>query len=229
MNYSVREFRHIAGRFLHAHGCAPHLANPLRELLLSAQAEGFDAFAELERTRAEIRDTTGALVEGPSGVLDACGQAAFAVAPDLVDRLVVACAAADDGRATLLVAGTSGAEVVAHLRGYAWVRGVVLDEVATEGDRVRVTATAAERPADLAARDQDGPALAGALVAGFDADVAQFWRLFHESNDALTPDSELSRQHAGAQVRDEDGNVIGEVDEESYLYIRSQAEEVGAR
>jgi hypothetical protein len=230
MNYSVREFRHIVGRFLHAHGCSRHLVNPFRDLLLSAQADGFDVLTELERTRPEIAGFTGALAATGATSYDACGQAAYAVGPDLIDRLVVAAAA--DGSATIVVAGATGTALFSHLADYARLRGVDQLQVDFGADGAEISGTFVGRPAGLLARTSEGPGVAAALVSGFDADVEQFWRLFYESNEALTPDSELSRQHAGAQLRDAEGNVIGEVDEESYLYIRSevaQAEEVASR
>ena len=226
MNFSVREFRHIVGRYLHAHGCRPHLANPLREVLLSAQASGFDALTGIESSSAAIAGFTGGLTLVDTEVLDAAGQPAYAVAPDLVDRLLVAAHAA--GRpVTMTVRNLVGAEALGHLGDYAAVRGLALTVLDAAGSEARVSAVlapAAGAPADP--RDAEGARMTAALTAGFDADVDQFWRLFHESNGALTPDSELSRQHAGAQVRDAEGNVIGEVDEESYLYIRSQAEQL---
>jgi hypothetical protein len=224
MNYSVREFRHIVGRFLHAHGCSRHLANPLRDLLLSAQADGFDVLTELERTRPEIAGFTGALAATGATSYDACGQAAYAVGPDLIDRLVVAAAAAD-GSAAIVVAGATGTALLSHLADYARLRGLDGLQVELGADGARISGSFVGRPAGLPARVSEGPGIAAALVSGFDAEVDQFWRLFYESNEALTPDSELSRQHAGAQLRDAEGNVIGEVDEESYLYIRSQAEQ----
>jgi hypothetical protein len=224
MNYSVREFRHIVGRFLHAHGCSRHLVNPLRDLLLSAQADGFDVLSELERTRAEISGFTGALAATGATSYDACGQAAYAVAPDVIDRLVVA-TAAGEGSVTIVVAGATGTALFSHLADYARLRGLDQLRVDVGADGVQVSGCFVGRPANLPARAAEGPGVAAALVSGFDADVEQFWRLFYESNEALTPDSEVSRQHAGAQLRDAQGNVIGEVDEESYLYIRSQAEQ----
>ena len=132
MNYSVREFRHIVGRFLHAHGCSRHLVNPFRDLLLSAQADGFDVLTELERTRPAIAGFTGALAATGATSYDACGQAAYAVGPDLVDRLVVAAAAAD-GAATVVLAGTTGTELLPHLADYARLRGVDLLQVELDG------------------------------------------------------------------------------------------------
>lgn len=223
INYSVREFRHIVGRFLHAQRCARHLVNPLREVLLSAEASGFDALTELERSRGAIAGITGSLKVVGTDELDAGGQPAYAVAPDLVDRLLVA-AAARSGPVTVAVLNLTGASALGHLGDYARVRGLALEAVVLTDSAVRVRGRQEPAPPVADPRESEGRAVAEALVRGFDAEVGQFWRLFHESNEALTPDSDLSRQHAGAQVRDADGKVIGEVDEESYLYIRSQVE-----
>jgi hypothetical protein len=44
-----------------------------------------------------------------------------------------------------------------------------------------------------------------------------WWHLFHKSNEALSPDSSISRQHAGASVLDEEGRIIGDTDDDQDL------------
>jgi hypothetical protein len=44
-----------------------------------------------------------------------------------------------------------------------------------------------------------------------------WWHLFHKSNEALSPDSSISRQHAGASVLDEAGRIIGDTDDDQDL------------
>jgi hypothetical protein len=229
INYSVREFRHIANRLLHARGAQRHMVNGVRDVLLFAQAAGFDAFTELERTQHAVHSFDGRLLTTAAGEYSASGQAAYYVAPTLVDLLVVS-AHREPSRVTLTEVETP--TIFAALAEYAMVRGVAIDVVGAARDRVELefhaiahqTATeAVEHPLDA-----EGPAMRRALIEGFHADTAQFWRLFHASDQALTPDSELSRRHAGSQIYDADGNLVGESDEESYDYIRSFADEMAS-
>ncbi|GAA1963120.1 hypothetical protein [Agromyces allii] len=223
INYSVREFRHIVNRLLHALGARRHMVNPVRDVLLFAEASGFAAFDELERTRDRVAGFDGLLVETPEG-WSAGGQAGYFVAPTVVDLLEVA---AIDAPAEMTLVEVDGSDVFVALRGYAAVRGVDLEVVpdADDARRVVLRATSIPTPAPRHPIDAEGPQMRRALLEGFDADRAQFWRLFHASDQALTPDSELSRRHAGSQLYDGDGNLLGEVDEESYEYIRSFATE----
>ncbi|ANJ26063.1 hypothetical protein [Agromyces aureus] len=223
INYSVREFRHIVNRLLHALGAQRHLVNPARDVLLFAEASGFRAFDELERTRERVAMYDGLVAETPDG-WSAGGQAGYYVAPTVIDLLEVA---AIDGPAEMTLVEVDGADVFTALRGYAAVRGLAL-EVETRPDddrRVVLRAVAIPTPAPGHPIDAEGPEMRRALLEGFDADRDQFWRLFHASDQALTPDTELSRRHAGTQLYDGDGNLLGEVDEESYEYIRSFATE----
>jgi hypothetical protein len=62
--------------------------------------------------------------------------------------------------------------------------------------------------------DAGGPHIAALLTSGVTLDAEQWWRLYRFSSDALTPDSVLSRTHAGASAYDANGRVIGEIGED---------------
>lgn len=228
ITYSAREFRHIANRLLHARGALRHMVNPVRDVLLFAQASGFDAFTELERTERAIRTYDARVHRIGEAEYSAGGQAAYFVAPTVIDLLLVH---ATDAPGHVTVRDLDGAAVFGALVEYARVRGLELD-AGVHDDRVELTFHAiAHQDAAEAAKhplDAEGPAMRRALLDGFVADTDQFWRLFHASDQALTPDSELSRRHAGSQIYDADGNLIGESDEESYDYIRSLADEMAS-
>jgi len=217
INYSVREFRHIVNRLLHAVGGQRHMVNPVRDVLLFAEASGFGAFDELERTQLAVPTYDG-LVHERGDAWSAGGQAGYYVAPTVIDQLEVA---ALDGPARFELVEVDGVDVFAALGEYAAVRGLGLAVVERGDGRVVLVATAIEARLPHHPIDAEGPAMRRALLEGFDVDREQFWRLFYASDQALTPDSELSRRHAGSQIYDAEGNLVGESDEESYEYIRS--------
>jgi hypothetical protein len=219
IRFSVRELRHIANRLLHARGVHRNMVNPVRDVLVFAQASGFDALAELERTADLVAGYTGGVTVDAGGDIDAGGQAAYFVAPAVFD---VAAIRASDVPRTITLHAVDGPEVFAALGEYAAVRGLRLVECVRADDSVILTVTTAPVAA-LAPIDAEGPAVRRALTENLVADADRFWRLFHASDQALTPDSEESRNHAGTQIHDEHGNVIGEWDEEGYEYIREFA------
>ena len=154
-----------------------------------------------------------------SVLLDGQGAPAPMLAPAFVDELSLALLT---GAPAVRVRNVAHVDFLGALHEYAAIRGVAYattelgDGAATFGvDAVEATPT---EPAAGAA----GPAMERILLEGYVLDADQFWRLFHESNEALTPDSELSRRHAGSQLYDEHGNLIGEVSEETYLHLRSE-------
>ena len=223
MHASAREMRHMVGRYLHARRCPAFAVNAVRDAILAAQAEGFDAVSEMERIRDRYpaaRTSLAVSADAGGPVLDGAGTPAPILAPALVDELALALAA---GETRVRVRGVPGIAMIDALHDYAAVRGVAF-EFAAEGDDAATLAvsTRTRFPVEPAA-GAAGPSMERALREGYELGIEQFWRLFHESNEALTPDSEVSRRHAGSQLYDEHGNLIGEVSEETYLHLRSQA------
>ncbi|MBS3182249.1 hypothetical protein [Leucobacter manosquensis] len=223
---SAREMRHMVGRYLHARSCPGYAVNAIRDAIMAAQAEGVDAVSEMERVRDHYdgaRTSFDVSRDGDTVVLDGHGTPAILLAPALVDELSLAVV---DGAARVEVVNTPGVGIAAALGDYAAVRGVAFGiepEAGGEGagtDRAILTPTRTSRTPVRPAESAAGPAMRRILLEGYVMDADQFWRLFHESNEALTPDSEVSRRHAGSQLYDEDGNLLGEVSEETYLHLR---------
>lgn len=233
MRASAREMRHMVGRYLHARGCPGYAVNAVRDAIMAAQARGFDAVTYMERVRERYprARTSFEVRAGEAGrVLDGAGTPAPLLAPAFVDELALALA---DGIASVRVTDVPGIAMFAALDDYAAIRGVsfAIEFDAPEGgdpDAATVTAAAAPATPVEPAAGAAGPAMRRILLEGYDLDAEQFWRLFHESNGALTPDSELSRRHAGSQLYDEHGNLIGEVSEETYLHLRSAGDGASA-
>jgi hypothetical protein len=219
----------MVGRYLHSRGCPGYAVNAVRDAIMAAQAEGFDAVTEMERVRASYPEARTSFIVGRVGerlVLDGDATPALLLAPALIDELALAASAGDS---SAVVRNVRGIDMFAALGEYAAVRGVAFrigPASGAAGDSGESATVAFERtpatpvsPADSAA----GPAMQRILLDGYELDADQFWRLFHESNEALTPDSEISRRHAGSQLYDEQGNLLGEVSEETYLHLRREA------
>jgi hypothetical protein len=52
----------------------------------------------------------------------------------------------------------------------------------------------------------------------------RWWALYHRSNEALTPDSPLSRRHAGASVLSEDGQILHDADDDLDMVTTDEQE-----
>lgn len=231
MRASAREMRHMVGRYLHSRGCPGYAVNAVRDAIMAAQAEGFDAVTEMERIRTSYPDARTSFVvcrEEGRLVLDGASTPAVLLAPALFDELALAATA---GESSALVRNVRGIDLFAALGDYAAVRGIAFriddgDGAEAVGGEYESATFFFERvpqtpvsPAESAV----GPAMRRILLDGYELDADQFWRLFHESNEALTPDSEISRRHAGSQLYDEEGNLLGEVSEETYLHLRRES------
>lgn len=223
MRASAREMRHMVGRYLHARNTPGYTVNAVRDAIMAAQAEGFDAVTEMERVRAELPSAaTGFTVTSAAEVtrFDGSGAPALLLAPAFVDELALSLAS---GRSAVEVTGVAGIELYAALGDYAAIRGIGFELSVTGADSATVAVRSVPRTPVVPAAGASGPAMERVLLEGYEMDADQFWRLFHESNEALTPDSETSRRHAGSQLYDEDGNLIGEVSEETYLHLRNES------
>lgn len=223
MRASAREMRHMVGRYLHARRCPGFAVNAVRDGIMAAQAEGYDAVTQMERIRDGYADALTRFAvadEGDARVLDGRGSPAPLLVPALVDELALALV---EGRGRVTVRNVPGIRMLTALTDYAAMRGVsfACAELGEDAAVLEVRAVDATPVGDAAAAA--GPAMRRILLEGYAMDAEQFWRLFRESNEALTPDSELSRRHAGSQLYDENGNLIGEIGEETYLHLRSES------
>lgn len=226
MRASAREMRHMVGRYLHAFGCPGYAVNAVRDAIVAAQAEGFDAVTEMELVRESYPSastTFDVQRDGDRIVLSGRGTPALILAPALIDELVLA---VDAQIEEVRIVDAPGLDVVVSLADYAAVRGIAFDVQLLVGDQASgdddaiLTPRRVEKTPALPAESSAGAAMRRVLLEGYVMDADQFWRLFHESNEALTPDSELSRRHAGSQLYDEEGNLLGEVGEETYQHLR---------
>lgn len=222
MTASARELRHMVGRYLYACNLPGYTVNAVRDVILAAQAEGYDAVNDMEKRRGLFASApTTFSVSG--GRFDGQDAPLVVLAPALFDELALALAASGEERATVTVVNVLDPDIIDCLHDHAAVRGLGYDVQHGADGALSITVWRVTVPPRSPASGAWGPSMERALLSGYELPSEQFWRLFHESNLALTPDSEVSRQHAGTQVRNERGEVIGELDEEAYTYIRAAA------
>ena len=133
---------------------------------------------------------------GDALALDAGGQHAWVTLPSVLDLAELALAHQDSARITvtdvtdpeeLAVAGALGAR-----------RGLKMELAGNVLTATRIPAA--------------DPVLAQVLQDGCTIEAAQWWRIYELAQTALTPDSVVSRRHAGVNIVTEDGQIIGRTD-----------------
>lgn len=132
--------------------------------------------------------------------LDFAGQPAWTGLYTLLD--LAAEKVADHSRAVITVTGAADAEelAVAALLG---LRIGLAIEISASAEGAVVTATQTEINDDAnQALDRDGAMVSPAI----------WWEIYEIARSALAPDTAVSRRHAGVQIINEDGTVIGRTD-----------------
>lgn len=233
INVSHRELRFTIGRLLYVAGLPAGCVYPVRDCLLDAQSLGLDALAALERSFSTMPASLGRIQSARSGdrlVIDALAQPSYLVAPAVLETIAV-----ESAREPLTVEITNVLEpaLLAGLAAtdYLYDLTIKLDapfsctgqpplvgqsQPAVENARTAVLIATAHhgRPQDVASPSALGAAAQKLLARGIDLDADLWWRMYELSNDALTPDSDSSRHHAGASLLDQGGKIIGEVGED---------------
>lgn len=241
---SVREARLVVERFLSVAGIPMGAVAPIRDVVVDAEILGLGALAHLDGEFGEIAafHPVQWSVEGGGVVsVDGSGISALLVAPDILD-LAVATAYRTEA-AVVEVRGVSHPRFLAALTASAYLHGVQLGVHLASGEVWVARGRRLEplvRPGS-GAECQDGvtrlvcaalplgnsngdddragariesAALLRALRDGFQVDAELWWSLWDRANRALSPDSALSRTHAGASVYDDSGQLLGELGEE---------------
>lgn len=241
---SVREARLVVERFLSVAGIPMGGVAPIRDVVVDAEILGLGALAHLDGEFSEIAafHPVHWSVEGGGIVsVDGSGLSALLVAPDILD-LAVATAYRTEA-AVVEVRGVSHPRFLAALTASAYLYGVQLGVHLSSGE-VWVARGRRHEPlvrpgsgsqcqdgvtrlvcaglpdsngdgsGDRAGARIESAALARALRDGFQVDAELWWSLWDRANLALSPDSTLSRTHAGASVYDDSGQLLGELGEE---------------
>ncbi|WP_306321952.1 MULTISPECIES: hypothetical protein [unclassified Streptomyces] len=208
VNVSLRESRLVVGRVLRALGVPRGAVNAARDTTVVADALGLDALRLLHDDAETVRRTAAAhnhrRTEGPDTTVDARGRHALVAAPDLLD----------------LAVALTHRHVRARVAVLDVVRPELLDVLPVRAAEFGVAVTVSEdggrRVLECAPLREAAPAdpLDHVLRHGLDVSADLWWNLFRLGNEALTPDSALSRQHTGRSVFDESGRIVGEVGED---------------
>ncbi|MDF0602116.1 hypothetical protein P1J78_15350 [Psychromarinibacter sp. C21-152] len=191
-----REMRMMSERILSLTALPKGFALMASDVVMYSEAMGLGGFALLlERLEAlETADPSRIALDGTR--LDASGQHAWVAIPSLIDLLGLA--AARDGTARIEVANAAASNELRIAEGLGAREGL-----AVTVERTIVTATpggGGDRILDRVMRD--GCAMPAEL----------WWRVYDLAQTALTPDSVVSRRHAGPVIVTEDGKVIGRKD-----------------
>ena len=196
-----REMRLMSERILSLTALPKGFALMITDVVMYSQAIGLGGFPLLEARLPALMEATPtrlALVAeaGDRLTLDAGGQHAWVALPSALDLLELTLAQHDSAR--IEVTGATDAAELAIAKGLGARRGL---DVSLSG----TTLTATRGPvAD--------PVLTRVLQDGAHIEAAQWWRIYELAQTALTPDSVVSRRHAGVNIVTEDGQIIGRTD-----------------
>ena len=231
---SVRETRLIVERILLLTDLPRGSVTAVREAILACEGHGLGALAHLRDDFDNISAMQPARVfffeADGKAELDAKGEHAWAIMPSLVELVVEQCRrpvagqAAGCGTASLAVHDVRMPAMLAALTPLALRHQVSLGITITDdGALIRGADRSTETSAIAMSSNDLDPFLSRMLREGFHT-PRQLWSdLYHLSNRSLTPDSVVSRRHAGPIIVDENGRVIGRPDDdETDLSLLSQ-------
>lgn len=196
-----REMRMMSERILSLTALPKGFALMITDVVMYSQAMGLGGFPLLETRLPDLLSAdpaalslTGAV--GAEMTLNAGGQHGWIVVPSVLDLLELALKDHDGAR--IEVKGAMDPAELAIAEGLGLRRGL----------EIRLTGTVLSArmgtPAD--------PVLDRVLADGTRIEAAQWWRIYELAQTALTPDSIVSRRHAGVNIVAEDGTIIGRTD-----------------
>ncbi|TCP45061.1 hypothetical protein EV191_11727 [Tamaricihabitans halophyticus] len=211
LQVSLRETRLVTERIVMLLGVAKGSWAAVREAVVAAEAIGLGGLRFLDRCEPGCWGTPALTKEdGAALTVTANGIPAPFAAPALVDLALAT--SGEYGRAELTVHGLRDAELLPVMEPLGGRLGANIQVRATpEGQRVHASqATNTVHPDSLAAM-AGGQHLRKPAIHGLTVPAELWWRLYHRSNEALTADTPLSRNHAGAALLT-DGAGLTETD-----------------
>lgn len=196
-----REMRLMSERILSLTALPKGFALMVGDVVMYSQAMGLGGFdLLLQRIDALLPSDPSklALTQGSTGdlVLDGGGVHAWFVAPSVLDLLEEALTNADTGSIEVTnVMDPPELEIAVGLGRRAGLE-LVIDGAQITARRVAPADTVLDR------------AMADGCPIGADL----WWRVWAKAQTALTPDSVVSRRHAGVNIVTDDGQIIGRTD-----------------
>jgi hypothetical protein len=205
-----REMRLMTERILSLTGLPKGFFLAAQDLVMYSQKLGLGGFALLESRFELLKWADPARIsilseEGENLRLDAGGQHAWVVVPCLVDLLGEV--AQRFGAARITVANAVDAAELQVAAALGARSG--LSVRAAAGGEPLFTASPMALTGDVG---RDEPLLWDLLQNGTPIEAELWWRIYHLAQKALTPDSVVSRRHAGPLIVNDDGTIIGRKD-----------------
>lgn len=180
------------------------------DVVMYSQKLGLGGFALLESTFEQLKggDPSRLSIVSERGNclrLDGHGEHAWFVIPTLIDLLGEL--ADRHGSGSLSIASLADPAEVQVAAALAARNGL---SVACEGTSEPLLTTS--RKSLSGETRQDEPLLWDLLRNGVAIEAELWWRVYHLAQKALTPDSVVSRRHAGPLIVSDDGAVVGRTD-----------------
>ncbi|RBM12527.1 hypothetical protein DI005_32380 [Prauserella sp. PE36] len=200
LRVSLRETRLVTERIVMLLGVPKGAWAAVREAVVADESLGLEGLAFLDGRAPggwATPEITGE--DGPRISVAARGIPAPFAVPALLD-LAVATVSEHDA-ATVTVTDLADAELLRAAEPLGARLGARVRVSGTGGVRVlAATKATAAVPAGSRAAMAGGEHLLDAALHGLTVPAALWWRLYHRSNEALTVDTPLSRNHAGAAL-----------------------------
>lgn len=225
LTVSLREMRMVFERLIQVTRVETGLVQSLRECALYSAALGLGGFARLTANLETIKASNPRAVSLNSDVgllIDCAGQHAWIAADAALDLAADSLRSGGDGAVEVRNAADIGElKVIEALAQRFGLTASVKVDVAAGTALVAVSPATA--PTEIALLDT-------IRRNGLVVDAALWWQLYHQSAEALAPDSYLSRRHAGPIIVEADGKVIGRQDEDEtdFSLLLADAPKAGA-
>lgn len=216
LNISLREGRLMLDRALLQTGLPYGFIGAVREAVLTSEGLGLggflhflDHYDSLKLARPDAISLSNDEAQGL--VADCSGQQAWIVAQTLLDLLV------DEAR--------NNHVKCIHVRNVSFARELeiltVLGQRLGATVQVQILREGIEGAAllqvaalQLPAKEVSDAILEKIISQGLPVEAQLWWRIYHLALDALTPDTVVSRRHAGANYIDANGNLVGRLNDD---------------
>jgi hypothetical protein len=211
LSISLREGRLMLDRALLQTGLPYGFNGAIRECVLTSEGIGLGGFRKFLDDYASFkraRPNAIVLDEQDAGMLfaDCGGQHAWVVAQTLLDLLVDA--ARTEGRLSMRASNVEFVEELQVLAALGQRLGV-RTEVSIDNEDAKGAATLSVLSLGMPPKEAIDPVLWKIIREGLPVDAQVWWRIYHLALDALSPDTVVSRRHAGANYIDENGKLVG--------------------
>lgn len=225
LTVSLREMRMVFERLIQVTRVEAGLVQSLRECALYSAALGLGGFARLTANLETVKTSNPhavSLSDDAGLVIDCAGQHAWIAADAALELAAESLRTGGDGsvevRNTADVGELNVIEALAQRFGLT--ANVKVDEAA---GTALITVSPATTRSEITLLDT-------IRRNGLVVDAALWWQLYHQSAEALAPDSYLSRRHAGPIIVEADGKVIGRQDEDEtdFSLLLADAPKAGA-